>query len=150
MDNLIPAPVRSSGGGADDNGGDGSGAFLLDGATTLTAGPGTGSTERWLRTTLGAAFGLPLAQGTPADEPANTIDLRIDATLEREGYRLSVAPGSGVRLTGGSAAGVFWGRRRSVSSSAPTRSAGPPCAPVRGGPCPARRSRTARASAGGA
>ncbi|WP_406148536.1 beta-N-acetylhexosaminidase [Streptomyces sp. NBC_01012] len=113
MDNLIPAPVRGSGGGADGDDGNGgvggSGAFLVDGDTTLTAGPGTESTERWLRATLGAAFGLPLAPGTPADEPTNTIDLRIDAALEREGYRLSVAPGSGVRLTGGSAAGVFWG-----------------------------------------
>ncbi|MFB4424054.1 beta-N-acetylhexosaminidase [Streptomyces sp. QL37] len=101
MDNLVPAPVRT--------GGDDSGAFLLDGATTLTAGPGTGSTERWLRTTLGAAFGLPLAPGTPADQAGNTVDLRIDTTLEPEGYRLSVAPAHGVRITGGSAAGVFWG-----------------------------------------
>ncbi|MFG2593416.1 beta-N-acetylhexosaminidase [Streptomyces sp. NPDC048438] len=101
MDNLIPAPVRT--------GGDDSGAFLLDGATTLDAGAGTESTERWLRTTLGAALGLPLAPGTPADQAGNTVHLRIDATLEPEGYRLSVAPADGVRITGGSGAGVFWG-----------------------------------------
>ncbi|MFJ8859415.1 beta-N-acetylhexosaminidase [Streptomyces sp. NPDC102451] len=106
MDHLIPAPVRT--------GGDGGGVFLLDAATTLTAGPGTESTERWLRTTLGAAFGVPLAPGTPADGTANTVDtntvdLRIDPSLEPEGYRLTVAPTSGVRITGGGPAGVFWG-----------------------------------------
>ncbi|MEU0299563.1 beta-N-acetylhexosaminidase [Streptomyces sp. NPDC006175] len=101
MNHLIPAPVRT--------GGDDSGAFLLDGATTLDAGPGTEGTERWLRTTLGSAFGLPLAPRTPADQGGNTVGLRIDANLEPEGYRLSVTPADGVRITGGSAAGVFWG-----------------------------------------
>ncbi|MFD3606520.1 beta-N-acetylhexosaminidase [Streptomyces atroolivaceus] len=99
MDNLIPAPART--------GGDGRRGFLLDGATTLTAGPGTESTERWLRATLGAAFGLPLAPA-PAGS-ANTVDLRIDAALEPEAYRLDVEPDRGVRIAGGSAAGVFWG-----------------------------------------
>ncbi|MEU1487064.1 beta-N-acetylhexosaminidase [Streptomyces sp. NPDC005752] len=102
MDNLIPAPVRT--------GGDDGRAFVLDGATTLTAGPGTESTERWLRTTLGAAFGLPLAPGpTDAADSGNTIELRVDPSLEPEGYRLGVEPVRGVRITGGSAAGVFWG-----------------------------------------
>ncbi|MGW1317671.1 beta-N-acetylhexosaminidase [Streptomyces sp. NPDC002426] len=104
MDHLIPAPVRTGGGGGGSRGG-----FVLDGATTLTAGPGTGSTERWLRTTLGAAFGVPLAPGTPADGTANTVELRIDPSLEPEGYRLTVAPAEGVRITGGGPAGVFWG-----------------------------------------
>ncbi|MFC9946132.1 beta-N-acetylhexosaminidase [Streptomyces pratensis] len=102
MHNLIPAPVRT--------GGEGRCGFVLDAATTLTAGPGTGSTERWLRATLGAAFGLPLAPGAVDGEgSANTIELRIDPFLEPEGYRLGVAPTWGVRITGGSAAGVFWG-----------------------------------------
>ncbi|MFD4899746.1 beta-N-acetylhexosaminidase [Streptomyces sp. NPDC058411] len=104
MDHLIPAPVRTGGGGGGSRGG-----FVLDGATTLTAGPGTGSTERWLRTTLGAAFGVPLAPGAPADGTANTVELRIDPSLEPEGYRLTVAPAEGVRITGGGPAGVFWG-----------------------------------------
>ncbi|MEU1214371.1 beta-N-acetylhexosaminidase [Streptomyces sp. NPDC005791] len=99
MHDLIPAPARADG---DDLGG-----FLLDAATTLTAGPGTESTERWLRATLGAAFGLPLGPAAASSE--NTVDLRIDSTLEPEGYRLDVEPVRGVRITGGSAAGVFWG-----------------------------------------
>ncbi|MEU0147884.1 beta-N-acetylhexosaminidase [Streptomyces sp. NPDC006288] len=102
MDDLIPAPVRT--------GGDDSRAFVLDGATTLTAGPGTEDTERWLRATLAGAFGLPLAPA-PADAPSstNTVELRIDPALEPEGYRLGVEPVRGVRITGGSSAGVFWG-----------------------------------------
>ncbi|MEV5295037.1 beta-N-acetylhexosaminidase [Streptomyces sp. NPDC053741] len=102
MHHLIPAPRRADG--------DGGRGFVPDGATTITAGPGTGGTERWLRTTLGAAFGLPLAPGTVgAEEAAGTIELRIDPALEPEGYRLTVVPDRGVRITGGSEAGVFWG-----------------------------------------
>nr|WP_030881117.1 beta-N-acetylhexosaminidase [Streptomyces sp. NRRL B-24051] len=102
MHHLIPAPRRADG--------DGGRGFVPDGATTITAGPGTGGTERWLRATLGAAFGLPLAPGTVgAEEAAGTIELRIDPVLEPEGYRLTVVPDRGVRITGGSDAGVFWG-----------------------------------------
>ncbi|MFF4246703.1 beta-N-acetylhexosaminidase [Streptomyces sp. NPDC001822] len=102
MDNLIPAPVRTRGGD--------SGAFVLDGATTLTAGPGTENTERWLRGTLGAAFGLPLApaaKGAPSS--VNTVELQVDPALGPEDYRLGVDAVRGVRITGGGAAGVFWG-----------------------------------------
>ncbi|MCX4731781.1 beta-N-acetylhexosaminidase [Streptomyces sp. NBC_01363] len=119
---LIPAPVRV--------GGEGRRGFQLDPSTTITAAPGTESTERWLRTTLGAAFGLPLApQPTaPGGEPAandglaasgepvpsgrsaaNTVRLAIDPALEPEGYRLSTGTGGSVEITGGSPAGVFWG-----------------------------------------
>lgn len=99
MHNLIPAPVHIG-----DPGGSG---FLLDPSTTITAQAGTGTAERWLRATLGAAFGLPLAPG--AGDGGNTVELRVDASLESEGYRLEVTPTWGVRITGGSAAGVFWG-----------------------------------------
>ncbi|MFD9499068.1 beta-N-acetylhexosaminidase [Streptomyces sp. NPDC060035] len=99
MHNLIPAPVRI--------GNPGRSGFSLDPSTTITAQAGTGTSERWLRSTLGAAFGLPLAPG--AGDGGNTVELRLDASLESEGYRLDVAPNQGVRITGGSAAGVFWG-----------------------------------------
>ncbi|MFD4695269.1 beta-N-acetylhexosaminidase [Streptomyces sp. NPDC058463] len=99
MHNLIPAPVHI--------GDPGRCGFLLDPSTTITAQAGTGTAERWLRTTLGAAFGLPLAPG--AGDGGNTVELRVDASLESEGYRLEVTPTWGVRITGGSAAGVFWG-----------------------------------------
>ncbi|MFS0696268.1 beta-N-acetylhexosaminidase [Streptomyces nitrosporeus] len=104
MHNLVPAPLRT--------GGKATGAFLPDHATTITAHPGTEGTERWLRTVLQAAFGLPL-HPAPAQDPGtggagNTVELRIDPALEPEGYRLSVDAARGATLTGGSAAGVFW------------------------------------------
>lgn len=96
---LIPAP-RS----ADDRGRCG---FVLDASTTIAAAPGTGTTERWLRATLGAAFGLSLAPG-PEDAPRAVV-LRTDDTLPPEGYRLTTTPDEGVVITGGGPAGVFWG-----------------------------------------
>ncbi|MFF8715463.1 beta-N-acetylhexosaminidase [Streptomyces sp. NPDC015184] len=96
---LIPAPVHT--------GDDGRCGFLFDPSTTITAAPGTESTERWLRTTLGAAFGLPLAPG--GEDATNTVRLNIDPALEPEGYRLTTGTGRGVEITGGGPAGVFWG-----------------------------------------
>ncbi|MFF2436261.1 beta-N-acetylhexosaminidase [Streptomyces sp. NPDC058107] len=96
---LIPAPVNV--------GDQGRCGFLMDRATTITGQDGTESTERWLRSTLGAAFGLSLPPG--AEGMDNTVLLRIDPALEPEGYRLSTGTGQSVVITGGSPAGVFWG-----------------------------------------
>ncbi|WP_405403533.1 beta-N-acetylhexosaminidase [Streptomyces sp. NBC_01104] len=96
---LIPAPVRA--------GDQGRCGFLLDASTTLAAAPGTGTTERWLRETLGAAFGVPLAPGGEGAE--HSVRLLIDPALEPEEYRLTTLPGNSVVITGGSPAGVFWG-----------------------------------------
>ncbi|MFE2457837.1 beta-N-acetylhexosaminidase [Streptomyces sp. NPDC059402] len=79
--------------------------FDLGPDTALVAGEGTGRTERWLRATLGAATGLPLA---PSVGGGGAVRLALDAGLPDEGYRLVVAP-EGVHLTGGDAAGLFWG-----------------------------------------
>ncbi|MFF3259254.1 beta-N-acetylhexosaminidase [Streptomyces sp. NPDC002932] len=99
---LIPAPVRAGG-----PGGQGGGGFVLDASTTISAAPGTETTERWLRATLGAAFGLSLA---PAAEGAEqSVRLLTDPALEPEAYRLTTLPGNSVAITGGSPAGVFWG-----------------------------------------
>ncbi|WP_149181485.1 beta-N-acetylhexosaminidase [Streptomyces sp. TRM49041] len=99
---LIPAPARVDGPYGR--------GLVLDARTTILAAPGTETTERWLRSTLGAAFGLPLR---PAPEGAgrrgNTIGLRLDAALGPEAYRLGVAAGGHVEIVGGDAAGVFWG-----------------------------------------
>ncbi|MBX9424951.1 beta-N-acetylhexosaminidase [Streptomyces lateritius] len=101
---LIPAPLSA------EHRGSAPGHVSLDGRTTLDAGPGTGTTARWLRTTLGAATGLPLADGPGP----HAIRLRIDAEVEREhgpeGYRLSTGTdGAAVVIEGGGPAGVFWG-----------------------------------------
>ncbi|MCX4423823.1 beta-N-acetylhexosaminidase [Streptomyces mirabilis] len=79
----------------------------LDAETTLWAAPGTDTTERWLRATLGAALGLPLRPG-PQDA-RNAVGLLLDDTLEPEEYKLSVVANWGIEIRGGGAAGVFWG-----------------------------------------
>ncbi|MFF8383143.1 beta-N-acetylhexosaminidase [Streptomyces kanasensis] len=110
---------------------------VLDASTVLAAAPGTGTAERWLRTTLGAAFGLPLPpapdgtapDGTAPDGtaplgtgpggahaggtgrgtgPGGVVALRLDPDLGPEAYRLTAADGA-VDIAGGDAAGVFWG-----------------------------------------
>ncbi|MGP4085899.1 beta-N-acetylhexosaminidase [Streptomyces sp. KR55] len=80
---------------------------LFDPETALWAAPGTGTTERWLRSTVGAALGLPFPSG-PEDRPGS-VRLYLDDALEPEAYRLSVVADRGVEIRGGSAAGVFWG-----------------------------------------
>ncbi|CAL9568931.1 beta-N-acetylhexosaminidase [Streptomyces sp. enrichment culture] len=80
--------------------------FDLGPDTRLVAGEGAGRTERWLRATLGAATGLPLAPG--AGDGGGVVRLSLDGALADEGYRLDVAP-EGVHLTGGGPAGLFWG-----------------------------------------
>ncbi|MGW7606243.1 beta-N-acetylhexosaminidase [Streptomyces sp. NPDC054766] len=95
---LIPAPLVVEGAPH--------GRFALDAETTLWAAPGTATTERWLRSTLGAALGLALRPG-PQDA-RGAVRLLLDDTLEPEAYRLGVGD-DGVDIRGGDAAGVFWG-----------------------------------------
>ncbi|GAB2741834.1 beta-N-acetylhexosaminidase [Streptomyces bullii] len=96
---LIPAPRAVEGPGR--------GTVPLTGDTALCAAPGTGGTERWLRTTLGPALGLPLRPGP--EDARDCVRLRLDDALEPEAYRLAVVADRGVEITGGSPAGVFWG-----------------------------------------
>ena len=93
---LIPAPLSVE---LPD---DGPLSFRLDAGTGLTGGPGTAQVERWLRSVLGAATGLPLRP-----EPGG-IELALDTDLGTEEYSLQVT-GHRARLTGGGAAGLFWG-----------------------------------------
>ncbi|MFE9258220.1 beta-N-acetylhexosaminidase [Streptomyces sp. NPDC006879] len=99
---LVPVPVRVE---RDERG---EGSYPLGAGTTVSAGPGTERTERWLRREVGAATGLALP---PGDARAAGIRLVVDETVERElggeGYRLTV-DGNGVELAGGGPAGVFW------------------------------------------
>ncbi|GGR22732.1 beta-N-acetylhexosaminidase [Streptomyces roseolus] len=101
---LVPAPLtaRTEGGAP--------GSLSLDERTTLDAGPGTEATARWLRAVLGAATGLPFADGTGP----HAIRLRLSPETEEaygpEGYRLSTEdPEAAVTLDGGGPAGLFWG-----------------------------------------
>ncbi|QCX76915.1 Beta-hexosaminidase [Streptomyces sp. YIM 121038] len=102
FEQLIPAPARAEG----TPGGTG---FTVDGSTALWAGPGTETTERWLRATLGGTFHLPLAPG--AETAPGTIVLRVDdegGARAPEAYRLTVTSDR-VEIVGGGSAGVFWG-----------------------------------------
>jgi hexosaminidase len=102
---LIPAPSRVSaslpGGGT---------GFVVDADTGIDATEGTERVARWLRATVGAATGLPLA---PHRDGGSRVLLRIVPALEGElgspeAYQLS-ADGRLVRIDGASEAGLFWG-----------------------------------------
>ncbi|WP_326650205.1 MULTISPECIES: beta-N-acetylhexosaminidase [unclassified Streptomyces] len=123
---LIPAPASSAPVAVE---GPSRRGFLPDLDTTLFAAPGTRTTERWLRSTVGAALGLPLPPGE--QHAVNSVTLLIDDSLESEAYRLGVVPSSGIEIRGGSAAGVFWGAQtlRQLLGPEAFRSA-----PVRSGP----------------
>ncbi len=81
-------------------------AFRLGPGTALDAGGGTAAVARWLRGTLGAAFGADLPP-QPEEAGAGVLRLRIDGSLEPEAYRIEVT-GEQAVLTGGDPAGVFW------------------------------------------
>ncbi|MFJ9635801.1 beta-N-acetylhexosaminidase [Streptomyces sp. NPDC101178] len=95
---LIPAPREVTWGAP------GAEPFRLDAATVLAAPPGTEGAARWLRATVGAATGLPLADGT--DGPR--VELALDEALAPEAYGL-VVDGGAVRITGSGAAGLLHG-----------------------------------------
>ncbi len=97
---LIPAPRDVRGPGDAD-------PFVLDAATGLDAGPGTGRTARWLRSVLGAAFGVGLPDATAGADGPGVLRLRLDEAMEPEAYRLRVGAGA-IELTGGDGAGLFW------------------------------------------
>ncbi|MEU1269009.1 beta-N-acetylhexosaminidase [Streptomyces sp. NPDC005799] len=99
---VIPKPARTHRHGP--------GFWELGPRTGLSVGKGADGTARWLRGTLGAATGLPLA---PADgDGDDVLRLSVDPAetgeLGAEGYRLDVLP-SGAHLVGGGPAGLFWG-----------------------------------------
>ncbi|MEU9990231.1 beta-N-acetylhexosaminidase [Streptomyces sp. NPDC048045] len=102
---LIPAPGRLSaslpGGGT---------GYVIDADTGIEATEGTERVARWLRSTVGAATGLPLP---PHLNSGNRILLRIVPSLadrlgSPEAYRLC-ADGYLVAIDGASEAGLFWG-----------------------------------------
>lgn len=89
------------------------GPYVLGPETVVEARPGTQDTARWLRATIGAATGLPLAPGSgTGPRIVLAVDEDIARRLGPEGHRIAVdgeADGEAVRIDGGSAAGVFLG-----------------------------------------
>ena len=96
---LIPVPRRVRQGQQ-------AGPFVLGEDTAIDGQPGTEATQRWLRATLGAAFGLT---PPPAAHGGSRVELTIDEALAGpEAYRLTVEPRR-LEIAGGGPAGVFWG-----------------------------------------
>lgn len=79
-------------------------SYPLTAASPLAGEPGTERAAAWLRAELGAATGFDLLPGAGG----GGVRLELDETLGAEAYRL-VVDADGVRLSGGSAAGVFHG-----------------------------------------
>lgn len=98
---LLPAPLRAAPTPGE--------SYVLDEDSRIDARPGTERVARWLRATVGAATGLPLAPNTGE---GNHIVLELDPGLgERlgpEGYRI-VIDGLAVVVQGGGEPGLFWG-----------------------------------------
>lgn len=100
MTELIPAPRSVVAG---------SGEVRLTGRTRIRVGRGTEEVGDWLRTVLRQATGLPLPVGRDSgDADEESIALALSAGLGPEEYRLVSGP-AGVRIEGGSAAGVLLG-----------------------------------------
>ncbi|MFG3259171.1 beta-N-acetylhexosaminidase [Streptomyces sp. NPDC048172] len=95
MHDLIPAPRLVREGEGED--------FVLDGRTALRAGPGTEEVARQLRRELPT---LPLLP--PDGNETGALVLSLDPALGEEAYRLTVGAGR-VEITGGTAAGAYWG-----------------------------------------
>ncbi|MGW1226634.1 beta-N-acetylhexosaminidase [Streptomyces sp. NPDC002530] len=101
MVHPIPAPL-SAAYPADTAG------FVLDRDTVLDAPEGTGGVASLLRSTIGAATGLPLAPGTAGPAVRLRLDADTAGALGEEGYRLAADP-DGVTLTAAAPAGLHWG-----------------------------------------
>ncbi|MFI6442472.1 beta-N-acetylhexosaminidase [Streptomyces sp. NPDC050759] len=102
MTSLIPAPSSV--------GAPGGRPFVLDEDTEIEAGRGAAGVARWLRTTVGAATGLPLE---PYTSGRNRILLRITPSLadelgSPEAYRLTVDEHA-VVIDGAGQEGLFYG-----------------------------------------
>ena len=80
------------------------GRFHLEDGARIAADGDTAEVADWLQQELRKAMRFPL----PRAEDGGDIRLRIDPSLEREGYRLTV-DGGGVDVVGGAPAGVFYG-----------------------------------------
>ncbi|WP_407552719.1 beta-N-acetylhexosaminidase [Streptomyces sp. Pv4-95] len=82
---------------------------VLGADTEIEALPGTEDVAQWLRATVGAATGLPLAPYATAE---NRVVLRLspgtEGQLGPEGYRL-VTEGTEVLIEAGTGTGLFWG-----------------------------------------
>jgi hexosaminidase len=95
------------------------GEFVFDRSTRIAASSSLDGIVGWLRGALGPATGLPLSRVGEAASVASAIELTLALDLKPEGYRLSAGP-DGVRIEGGTAAGVFYGCQALLQLLPPT------------------------------
>ncbi|KKD07113.1 beta-N-acetylhexosaminidase [Streptomyces sp. WM6386] len=78
--------------------------------TGLAVEEGAEPAARWLRSTLGAATGLPLAPASAGGDDVIRLSVQPRPTqgLAAESYQLAVTP-RGAHVVGGGPAGLFWG-----------------------------------------
>lgn len=102
---LVPAPRQFS----SDPSGD-EGPFVLGPHTHIAADPASRPAGNWLRSTVGAATGLPLWPAPPGARDSITllVSERVAGEGGPEAYELAVRAG-GIVVEGGGPAGVFWG-----------------------------------------
>jgi hexosaminidase len=93
----LPASVRET-----------AGEFILTADTVITCPAGLLPVAERLQDMLRPATDLPLRLSLEAGTTTSAIRLGLDEELATEGYRLN-ASASGVTVTGGSPAGVFYG-----------------------------------------
>lgn len=95
------------------------GEFVFDRSTRIAAPGSLDGVVGWLRGALGPATGLPLSRVSDAASVASAVELTLALDLKPEGYRLSAGP-EGVRIEGGTAAGVFYGCQALLQLLPPT------------------------------
>jgi len=107
---IIPRPTRLE---FDD------GEFIFDRTTRIAAESNLDSIVTWLRGVLSPVTWLPLSRVADAQRVASTLELGLGLDLKPEGYRLSAGP-EGIRIEGGTAAGVFYGCQALIQLLPPT------------------------------
>ncbi|WP_157487634.1 beta-N-acetylhexosaminidase [Leifsonia sp. Root112D2] len=97
------------------------GEFLLDADTRIAAPASLSGVVAWLQAALRPATGLPLGQiaDTASAGGDNAIELSLEPSLGHEAFRLEVVS-EGIRITGGDAAGVFYGCQALLQLLPPT------------------------------
>ncbi len=86
----------------------GDGAFEITDRTVIVAPADLSRVTPWLQAALRAATGFPLDSTATPDSPTGAITLAVAGELGPEAYRLT-SGAAGVRIIGGSPAGVFYG-----------------------------------------
>jgi len=95
------------------------GEFVFERSTRVSAPSSLDSIVAWLSRALGPATGLPLSRVDDAQSVSSAVELALGLDLHPEGYRLSAGP-EGIRIEGGTAAGVFYGCQALLQLLPPT------------------------------